>query len=240
METFLIKPLASLPRRAMVVALSQVPGIELLPMRGGERWETDHDHEHGHSAGNEELEELEEHEEHEGILQNIDPHVWLDPRNAKAMVQSIVQTLSDIDPRHARQYRKNGQQIEARLEKLDRRLGAELEAVSGQPYMVFHDAYQYLENRYHLNAVGSVVFQMDQASSAKRLRRLHQMIKNDGISCVFSEPEFSTKKINALIDGTDIKTAALDPLGSAFPPGPDLYFSMMTELARTIRSCLSD
>ena len=169
----------------------------------------------------------------------MDPHVWLDPLNAKAMVRAIEKTLSDIDPRHAGQYQKNAGQMQARLDRLDQQLAAELKPVTDRPFMVFHDGYQYFEKRYHLKAVGSVVFQLDQASSAKRLRWLHQLIKEKGVVCVFAEPEFSRKKIDALIRGTDIRTGVLDPLGSALPPGPDQYFAMMTQLGQSAKSCLA-
>ena len=228
-ETFLIKPLASLPRQAKVVTLSKAPGIQLLPVRGGEKWESDHDHDHDQADGN---------GEHEDLLHNIDPHVWLDPVNTKMMVKAIVQTLSEIDPEHASLYLHNGEALAVRLDKLNQALMSNLEPVSGHPYMVFHDAYQYFEKRYHLNAVGSVIFQTDQASSAKRLRRLHKLIEDNNVRCVFSEPEFSPKKVNALIRGTQIKTGVLDSLGSDLPAGPDLYFSMMKNLGKSIKACL--
>jgi zinc transport system substrate-binding protein len=233
-ETFLIKPLTSLPRQAKVIALSEIPGIQLLPARGGKRWKSDHDHA-------DKLKDSEGHKDHtdtEGALHDADPHVWLDPLNTIVMVKAIVHTLSEVDPQHASQYQHNGQQIEARLNQLNQTLKSELEPVSGLPFMVFHDGYQYLEKRYHLTAVGSVVFQMDQATSARRLRRLHKLIEVNGVNCVFSEPEFSSKKVHALIRGTRIKTEVLDPLGSDLPPGSELYFTMMTNLGKSIEACL--
>jgi len=229
-ETFLIKPLGSLTRQARVVALSEVPGIHLLALRGGEKWQSDHDH----------ADEGEDHEDHEGAMHNIDPHVWLDPVNVKIMVEKIIQTLSEVDPEHASQYQHNGNNIMIRLDQLNQALMSDLKIVSQQPFMVFHDAYHYFEKRYNLNSVGSVVFQMDQVSSAKRLRGLHKLIKDSNVKCVFSEPEFSSKKVNTLIRGTSIKTAILDPLGSDFSPGPELYFSMMTNLGKSIKACLRD
>ena len=232
-ETFLIKPLKSLPRHAKVVALSMAPGIRLLPVRGGGQWQSDHEHEHGDHVDHDE-----EQTGGAGLLHNADPHVWLDPVNAEMMLKTIVKTLSEVDSMHAAQYQHNGERIKARLQRLNQSLMTALTPVSRKPFMVFHDAYQYLEKRYHLTAVGSVVFQMNQSSSARRLRRLHKLIHSSEVSCVFSEPEFSPKKINALIRGTRIKTAVLDPLGSALAPGPDLYFSLMTDIKKSILSCL--
>ncbi len=288
-EPFLIKPLSSLTRNARVVSLSKTPGIRLLEIRGGERWQSDHDHghgghmehgeqhdehadpnkheqhkeEHAHQEKHKDHADHETHEEHhvehmhdeehdghhddhakhkahEGVLDNIDPHVWLDPLNTRIMLKKIVHILSEIDPQHASKYQQNGNKLDQRLERLHLTLASELKPVTGLPYMVFHDGYQYLEKRYHLNAVGSIVFQADEISSAKRLREMHKLIEDSQVKCVFSEPEFSTKKIDALIRGTTIKTASLDPVGADVAPGPDLYFTVMTRLGQSIRDCLQD
>ena len=225
LEVFLKKPLVSLTRQAKVIALSETKGIQRWPLRNDENWKTDSEHSHDH----------EEHRQHE---QHMDPHVWLDPVNAKKIVAAIVQSLSQVDPGHASQYQRNGEKMTLRLDQLDRTLASDLKPVSNDPYLVFHDAYQYFEKRYHLNSVGTIVLQTDQTSSIKRLRKIQKLIKDKQVHCVFYEPEFSPKKVRAVARGSNLKIGELDPLGAALSPGPELYFSLMRNLVHSLKMCL--
>lgn len=248
LEVFLRRPLANLASQAQIVALSETEGLQLWPVRSGEKWESDHD-QHDHASGsmeNSQHENQSEHEEHEkhadhvADLDNVDPHIWLDPINAKKMILNIVQVLSQVNPEHALQYQRNGEQFVGRLDRLHQTLISDMKAISHYPYMVFHDSYQYFEKRYQLNPVGSIVFQTDQMSSAKRLRKIQKLIKDNNVSCVFSEPQFSPRKVNALIRGTGIKSGLLDPLGADLSPGPELYHSIMINLGQSLKTCLGN
>ena len=106
-ETFLNRPLASLAGTARILSVSTLPGVELLPARKGGVWEADHHHA-GEAAG-------EDHAE-------MNLHLWLDPHNARAIVQGTVTVLAAMDPRHAAAYRRNGADLEERLDRLDRQL----------------------------------------------------------------------------------------------------------------------
>lgn len=222
LENFLEKPLATIDDSARIVALAQAPGVSLLPARTGGLWE----------------EEDEPGGADSGPLAGKDEHFWLDPENAKAMIADIVATLVAVDPADAAAYRRNGDVLTARLGALDASLAAKLTPVRGRPFVVFHDAYQYFERRYGLNAVGSVTVHPENQPGARRVREIREKIKSSGARCVFSEAQFDPALVRALTAGTATGTAPLDEIGSDLPEGPDQYFQMMTRLADRIASCL--
>ncbi len=111
--------------------------------------------------------------------------------------------------------------------------------VSAMVYMVFHDAFQYFEKRYLLNYIGSVTHRVGHASSVRRLREVRKTIKKNKVRCIFYEPQFSPKLVQTVIAGSSVKKGELDPLGASLVPGVELYFTLLNNLSRSLRTCLS-
>lgn len=227
METYLTKPLETLGTKAEVVRLDQVKGLEILSAREGGNFEP-HDH-GGHSHG----EGGEAHDHHHDDL-----HLWLDPQNAKLMLEPIAEALSKADPEHAKQYQANATAYADKIDALQKEVAAELEPVRTKPYIVFHDAYQYFERRFELSAAGSITVNPEKAPGAARIREIQTKVKSLGATCVFSEPQFESALVKTVLEGTEAKTGVLDPLGADLQDGPELYPQLIRNLATSLKTCL--
>lgn len=226
LETSLTRVLPTLAPKARRVALLETPGLKLLPMRRGEAWGA---HEHGHDHA------------HEGAapLKEMDPHFWLDPTNSQVVVLAVAELLAEMDPEAANLYRGNAKHLVGELNKIDREMAKSLSFVKGIPFVVFHDAYQYLERRYGLKAVGAVAVSPEQAPGAKRIAELRETIRASGAHCLFAEPQFESALLTSLLRDTGIHGGVLDPLGAGLLPGPDGYFHVFREMAFSLRNCLT-
>lgn len=223
LETFLEKPLEALGSKARVIELQKAAGISVLPARHGGVWDRDGDH--GDSAGLVD----------EGSL---DGHLWLAPANAKAIVQLAATVLGQTDPANKERYATNAVKLAARIDELDTEVHGVLAPVRGIPYIVFHDAYQYFERRYALQAVGAIAVSPERSPGAKRVREIRQKIQSLGARCVFGEPQFPPALLATLTEGTGARTAELDPLGADLPAGKDAWFLLMRRLAASLAGCL--
>lgn len=228
LETFLQKPLRALPRKARVVTMIDTPGLRLLPNRGGGVWEAGHSEQHAPRERNT-----------GSALATLDPHIWLDPTNAKHLLTVIANQLGTADPTNADRYQANGQQLEMRIDDLDRELDARLARVRGIPFIVFHDAFQYFELRYRLRSVGSMFSSPERLPGAKRVQMLRAQIREMGVRCIFREPQFESALIKTISEGTAARIAIIDPLGAALQPGTDAYFKMMQANTTAIIDCLA-
>jgi zinc transport system substrate-binding protein len=229
-EGFLEKPLEALAGRARVVTLSEAEGVTLLRAREGGAWESHapHGHSHGHKGG-----------KHDHAAREDDGHLWLDPENAKAIASAAARALSEADPANAGRYVANADSLKQRLAELDRTVAARLGPVGKQPYVVFHDAYQYFERRYGLAPAGSITVAPEGKPGAKRVQQIRAKMTKLGARCIFAEPQFEPSIVRTIAADTKAKAGVLDGLGADLPEGPDLYFTLVQRLAGSLADCLA-
>jgi zinc transport system substrate-binding protein len=232
LETFLVKPLQALAAGADVVELSEAQGVHLLRTREGGVWD-EHQHE---DHGDEQQAEHGHGDEH--VHGAFDMHLWLDPHNAEAMVGAIVAALSQADPDHATIYQRNGSRLHGQLEQLDETLSTRLKPVRDRPFVVFHDAYQYFQNRYGLDGVGAISVDPGRRPGAQRLQEIRHRLEELDAACVFAEPQFEPALVDTVIEGTSTRKGVLDPLGANLAAGPEQYFRVMNGLADSVIDCL--
>lgn len=221
LETALARPMATLARQARLLTLAAEPALVRYPARRlGE------DHDHGHDHGGE-----------QGLAAE-DPHYWLDPVNAQAMIAAIARSLALADPENANRYAANADAAIVRLDALMKEFQARLATARDRPFVVFHDAYQYLEKRFGLHTAGVLAIDPDRPAGARHVAELRDRIRHMNVACLFTEPQFSSRLTGMLIEGTQARVGVLDPLGNRLVPGPDLYRQMTTANLTSLAECL--
>ena len=175
---------------------------------------------------------------HEHGMGEFNMHLWLDPANAAVIVGAMADALSRLDPERESVYRKNEAALKSRLHALDEELKEAYGPVRDRGFVVFHDAWQYLDTHYGLRAVGSVTVNPDQPPGAGRLGEIREKIAETSAACVFAEPQFEPRLVRTLVEGTGARIGTLDPLGAALEGGPDLYFDLMRANAGAFRDCV--
>ena len=239
LEAFLEKPIDGIATGATAVSLLDSHGLTRITFReGGAFDDHGHDHhDHGHDEKHDDHGHDEKHDDHGH--DGFDPHVWLDPANAKVLVHEIEEALSEADPDNAAAYAANADKVMGKLDSLVAEIDAELQPVKGRGYIVFHDAYQYFETRFGMTAVGSITVSPEVLPGAERVAELQEKVRHLNATCVFSEPQFEPKLVATVTENTDAGTGVLDPLGASVTDGPDLYFTLIRGMARSLKDCLT-
>ncbi len=222
-ETFLRKPLKVLSTRARIIEFAKTGRLVRLAVRKGGAWGGGEKGEGGKRRAG-----------------PFDPHVWLDPVNARAMVREIVEVLGRADPRRGRRYQENGRTMIRRLHALDEEIRSRLGPVAAVPYIVFHDAYRYFEDRYGLNVAGSLTVSPERRPGARRIFEIRARVRRLGVVCVFAEPQFRLSLVRTVVAGAGVRAAVLDPLGADLQAGPGQYFALMRRLTDSLVRCLSE
>ena len=257
-EVALAGAIHDLARDAHVIELSAAHDLFFLPLREGgafeedphhvhdEDEEDDHGHshnigrDHGHSHDDEEMDDHAHSHDDDGHGGGpFDLHLWLDPHNAQEMAHMIADVLAEADPSNAARYRDNAHELIYRLEDLKAEIAADVAPARGKPFIVFHDGYGYFEERFGLAAAGSAVVSAQRSPGVRRIRELRDRVRELGVVCLFDEPQFDRRLVNTIIEGTSVRAGTLDSLGSNMESGPEMYFSLMRNMAASFRDCLA-
>ena len=250
-ETFLEKPLDSVAIRARKVSFMESDDIQKLKFRENSIFDEHDDHDdHKEHDDHEEHDDHKEHDEHDDHEEHddhdkhddhghhhgeFDSHIWLDPINAKEIVSIIADELSLIDPSNKSKYIENAKSTATQLDNLIKETEKTLD--KDISYVVFHDAYQYFEERFNVAASGALTLNTDVLPGARQIMNIRELIEDKNISCILSEPQFNPKIIETIAEDTNIKTGVLDPLGATIPSGKDQYFLLIDDLAASLEKC---
>ncbi len=175
-------------------------------------------------------------------LQTIDPHIWLSTHNAEAISRHIAQSLISIDPDSTEIYKKNLRQLLDKIEQTKKFIAATLgnsTTTYQQPFIVYHDAFQYFENENQLNYIDSISYNEETGPGLKHFRRIKDEILKLNIRClVYQQPRPAA--IDSLAAQTPIHATALDPLGTQLVSNDkDAWFELMRQLATGFEGCLN-
>ena len=114
LESFLEKPLSSIAKKAEKIELMETKGLQVLKFRErnifDEHDHDDHGHDdhgkkeddhddHGHDDHGKKEDDHDDHghDDHDGHAHGeFDPHIWLDPINAKAMLNEMAEHLIEM------------------------------------------------------------------------------------------------------------------------------------------------
>jgi len=204
----------------------------------GQQEEGHDDHGHDEDGHDDHGHEEDGHDDHghEGHAHGeYDPHIWLDPANAKTILNEMVEHLIENDEKNASIYKSNLDKALKDIDKLISDVNSELN--QNISFIVFHDAYQYFENRFNVKVLGAFTVNTDVMPGAEQLSKIREIIEHDKVGCIFSEPQFNPDIINAVAKDMDIKTGVLDPLGATLDPGKGLYFKLIKNMSNSFKGC---
>ena len=266
-ENFLEKPLNSIAKKAEKIELMEIKGVTKLKFRERNIFDEhdhghkeddhddhakkeddhdDHDHDkeghkkddhddHDHDKEGHKKDDHDDHG-HEGHAHGeFDPHIWLDPMNAKVILSEMAEHLIEIDQKNASKYKANLNKAHKDLDNLTKKVKSELN--KDFKSIVFHDAYQYFEERFGVNILGAFTVNTDVMPGAEQLAEIREVIEHDKVSCIFSEPQFNPDIIKAVAKDTNVATGVIDPLGATLDPGKNLYFDLIKNMSNSFKGC---
>ena len=227
-------PISTLAGQAQRLELLAADGTILLDFRDSASFEP-HDHEHEHEHEHDHSHDH-DHDHHHGH----DPHAWLDPRNAEHWMALIAARLGEIDPDNADIYAANAATGQAELQALSQQIDTALAPVRDIPFIVFHDAYQYFENRFGVTAAGSISLADGSQPGPARIAQIRAKVSDLGVHCAFAEPQFNPGLIQTVFGPLDAHIGIIDPLGAELQPGPALYPQLLRDMTDSLTGCLPE
>jgi zinc transport system substrate-binding protein len=223
MEAFMPTILKSIDKQKQI-ELMAIPEIKVLLRTGHE----DHEHEDTHShpiPAN-------------GHHGEYDEHIWLSPKIAKVIAQSIHDRLITLYPDKNALIDANLNEFIIKLAETEQNIAKKLINVQNRGYFVFHDAYGYFESQFGLKNLGSFTINPAIQPGVQKVYAIQQALKEHRAVCVFREPQFSPAVIEKIVNGTDVRIGELNPLGTGIALSKDAYSQFLAKLAEQLLDCL--
>lgn len=217
LESFMPRLIDSLNQNTVVVPLIDAHGLALKPLR------SHHQHDDSHDS------------QKQGEL--LDPHIWLNTTNIEHMANEITRQLIKADPAHTTQYENNNRKLKQQIIVLRKKLRRLLKATY-QPFLTYHDGYQYFEDEFGLNNAGFVSISADIQPGAGHIRKLKNRIQQQHIQCVFFDAPVKPPVLNSLLASNRALAIELDATGMMLPAGKDNLFHSLESLAENFSKCL--
>ena len=165
------------------------------------------------------------------------PHIWLDPENAKIMTRNIASGLIDVDPSHKTQYQTNLDQYIKRLDQALRQLQLQVASVQDRRIVTYHPAWPYFARRFGFRVEDAIIGQIGAEPTTAHLARLAQRIKRENIKVIVSEPQLNQKLALALARDTGARLVVLSALPGAIE-GTGTYLDMLAYDVSTLIDAL--
>ncbi|MFS1663860.1 metal ABC transporter solute-binding protein, Zn/Mn family [Streptococcus sp. zg-JUN1979] len=195
----------------------------MLLLAGGEE---DHDHDSSEADHN----------------HAYDPHVWLSPKRAITLVETIRDSFAAKYPDKTEIFTKNAKAYIEKLENLDKSYEETLSKAKQKSFVTQHTAFSYLALDYGLNQVAITGISAESEPTAKRLSELVSFVKKYGIRYIYFEETASSKVAKTLATEADVKTAVLNPIESLTTKqekAGDDYISLMTANLKALEKTTS-
>lgn len=126
----------------------------------------------------------------------MDPHDWVDPKNAMIMVNNIYNGLVQVDPADKDYFQKNRDSYLAQLKQLDENTIKILKDKNGTDILVYHPAFGYYAKDYNLTQVGAML--NDEEPSPQRIATMVNIAKQNNITVLYNEPQYDPKFMQSI------------------------------------------
>ncbi len=174
-------------------------------------------------------------------VKNGNPHLWMDPELARGYVAAIARALATRDPAGRSVYERNAAAYEGRLHALAMQVAARIATVpkNSRAMIVFHNAWQYYDDRFGLRTVGVIELSPGQDPNPKYVNDLVTLARANHVRAIFAEHEYSPKLVQTLAQSAGIATVENlydDSIGT--DPRVTDYVSMLNYDTATIVAAL--
>lgn len=192
----------------LLLDASVIDASEAIPLLCGEESDEEHHHEE-------------------------DPHIWLSPVNATAMVRNICTGLSARYPQYTQIFHNNLSLLINDLDALAQYGEDALADLQCRELITFHDGFSYFADAFDLTIVKAVEEESGSEASARDLIELVTLVEEHRIPAVFTEVSGSASAAGIIARETGCGAFPLDMAMAG-----DSYFDAMYHNIDTIKEAL--
>ena len=159
-----------------------------------------------------------------------DMHFWLNPENAKKMLETITQVLIEKDPKNAKDYEKNKEKALSSFDELK-----EIKSDKNKKIIAFHPGFEYLNDYFGLN-IQTAPIDLEKINTPKQIKELNDFMAKEKPDCLIIEPHVTKKQLKKL-SLKNVPSIRMDAMGWNTNKGKNHYFRMIKKTVNGLRNC---
>ena len=171
----------------------------------------------------------------------IDPHIWLNPENAKQQVNNILQGLIKADPADSQYFTANANAYEAKLDELNTEAINATTNTATNVFVTFHEAFAYFAKQYNVTQL-SILGPFEEEPTPTDIQNVITTINQYHLKYVGYEslenPAIS-QSIGSQTNATLINMNPIEGLTTQEKANGDNYISLMKQDIANIHLALS-
>lgn len=218
--------------------ISQYPNLKIID--ASKELNLLEEDEHSHDDHDHESDDNHDHLEDTDHDHEYNAHVWVSISGNIEQIKNIASQLEELDPANKANYEANTTEYVSKLEDLSNEMHTELDNLPNRNIITFHEAFPYFAEEFNLNIAGVIQIEPDSEPSAKEIESIIQTVKDNNITALFTEPQYSSKVANTIATETGATVYELDPIvtGEATPDTYDDYINKMKENLNVLKEAL--
>ena len=159
--------------------------------------------------------------------ESVDPHLWLSPKRAMVMVQTIADQLSAVDAANKDTYQANAADYVAQLKTLDSEIQTAVSKLANKSFLIYHAAYGYFAHDYGLTMVA--LENEGKPATAESLQAVIDYAKQNQITTVFYQEEFDDSQAATVAEEIGGVVQKVAPLSIDYIQGLKDFISALSK-----------
>jgi len=169
---------------------------------------------------------------------NLDPHVWMDSRNARQIALQLMQTLVNLDPANSLRYQSNQQKFLRALDELDTNFKQAVAPVQQRGWAVYHDAFRYFQLQFGLIQPLAPTESSTNQAGIRSITQLRSAIQQQQINCLLIEAVMNPAELQTLLGTDGLHIVSADVMGLDLTTSPAAYVLLLQNFGNTLITCL--
>jgi len=178
-----------------------------------------------------------------GLVENDDPHIWLDPILAEEMAERIYEGIVSVDKENEDTFKANLGELKELFDQLDKDFRSLAERAARKDIVVSHAFLGYVAERYGFNQIATTGLSPQDEPSPRKMAELIEFCRANDVRYIFAEQGEVLKLSNTLAEEAGTEILMIHPLGTLrqeeIEAGED-YFSIMRANLELLNTALAE
>lgn len=167
----------------------------------------------------------------------VDPHFWLDTRNAAVIAKLLATSLFIHDPDNAEVYQNNLAIFQDELVRLEQEIKRIIDATSFPPFAVYHNGYQYFEKQFGLSHQASFTGNEEILPGIRKVLEVKAILEASQVQCIVVDPTVNTAFLDSQLDIDTLHYASVDVIAQGGDSQEPSYVNFMRQFTAAFNAC---